>query len=291
MPTPRLLYLLTPPALLTFTIHRGLLHLETQYPAVPPGPASHSPALLTPAHPATQRCAAVDIYQARVPVAALLRTARKTLQQAAAAAADSHRDGPETQFDASQPSLRKAWAVVFLTSPILTTEAKLVGLLRTGTFQPGDRGLSIEGFGHPAAPDRQRKRELINGVLTVERAPDSSSSSSSHGLLVSWTMPDAPREFFEYLAGRWRYPYRLMSGGRHEWSVSEPYLVGAAAEAGGDGPPGEEWVVDVRFASAHDYEVVAAEGEDQKVIPGWTGRLHRGYARLLLLNAVHQIQG
>jgi hypothetical protein len=92
-------------------------------------------------------------------------------------------------------------------------------------------------------------------------------------------LPDAPRLFFEKIA-RWGYPWRLMSGVRHEMSVSEPFQRNAGM------------FVEVRFASAHDYEVVDAEGEreKQKIIPAWVLRLHRGYARFILDSAVRELQ-
>lgn len=69
---------------------------------------------------------------------------------------------------------------------------------------------------------------------------------------------------------RWGYPWRLMSGGRHELSVPEPFEEVEDDES--QGP-----FVEVRFASAYDYEVVPEEGDlqHQKMIPGWTWRLHR----------------
>ncbi|RAL12197.1 uncharacterized protein BO97DRAFT_390445 [Aspergillus homomorphus CBS 101889] len=283
-PGTRLLYLLTPPALLTYTVHRGLTHLEAKYPAVPPEQAS-SRALTTPENPATQRCAEIDIYQARVPVEGLLRAA-------AAAAAAATNNNPNTSNTNLSPTintqtLQTAWAILFLTSPIIQTEAKLIGLLTTGKFHPGDVGLSPAGFQPPEpSPDNPAptKRKLINGGFIVERQP----TESPYGLLASWKIPNEPREFFERIA-QWGYPWRLMSGGRHEWSVSEPYLVDES-EGAADGTKEREWVVDVRFASAHDYEVVEAEGERQKVIPGWGGRLHRGFAMLLVEDTVRRVK-
>ncbi|CAG8893843.1 unnamed protein product [Penicillium nalgiovense] len=64
-------------------------------------------------------------------------------------------------------------------------------------------------------------------------------------------------------------------------SVSEPFQRN-----------GQGIFVEVRFASAHDYEVVDAEGEleKQKIIPAWVLRLHRGYARFILDSAVRELQ-
>lgn len=122
----------------------------------------------------------------------------------------------------------------------------------------------------------------MNGMLSVERSPSSGSWLSMSGpsaLLVSWKVSDIAREFFEKIAG-YGYPWRLMSGGRHEVSVSKPFK-----EEG-------RQVVEVRFASAHDYEIIPDEGEleKQKVIPAWSGRLHRGFARLILDSAVRELQ-
>lgn len=122
----------------------------------------------------------------------------------------------------------------------------------------------------------------MNGIFSVERPPSSRSWLSMSGpsaLLVSWKVPDNARVFFEKIAG-YGYPYRLMSGGRHELSVSKPFK-----EEG-------RQVVEVRFASAHDYEVVSEEGEleKQKITPAWVGRLHRGFARLILDSAVRELQ-
>lgn len=71
-----------------------------------------------------------------------------------------------------------------------------------------------------------------------------------------------------------------MSGGRHEISVSEPFK----------GEDGE--YVEVLLATAHDYEIIPGEGElkDQKIIPGWTGRLHRAFARFVFDISVREMK-
>ncbi|PYI29663.1 hypothetical protein BP00DRAFT_427282 [Aspergillus indologenus CBS 114.80] len=313
-PRTRLLYLyLLPPAALltlTYTTHRTLTDLEHKYPAIPASQGSTA-ALTTPTDPSTQRCAEIDIYQARVPVRALLRA------EAAITGTTVPENLPtDKRPEVSPATLQKAWAHLFLTSPILQTEAKLLGLCTQGTFHPGDVGLSAGGFAPVAAdPDTtannnntdhpesrgqdqgqgqgqaqgqaqaqpQHKRHLINGGFTVERPPE-----HPGGLLASWRVPDGARRVFEALA-HWGYPCRLMSGGRHEWGVSEVYLVDSEGQREGPGPGPGEWVVDVRFGSAHDYEIVAAEGERQKVVPRWVGRLHRGYARVLVEDAVRRL--
>lgn len=121
-------------------------------------------------------------------------------------------------------------------------------------------------------------RVLLNGVATIQRGIGA--DQDSNGLLISWKMPDEPRVFFEKMA-RWGYPWRLVSGGRHEMSVSEPF------EVEGDG---RKKFVEVRFSTVHDYEVVLEEGEMQKVMPAWVLRLHRGFARLVLDVAVKEVQ-
>ncbi|RAK74029.1 uncharacterized protein BO72DRAFT_530557 [Aspergillus fijiensis CBS 313.89] len=307
----RLLYLLTPPTLLTYTIHRTLTHLETKYPPIPAAQGSTA-ALTTPTNPSTQRCAEIDIYQARVPVRALLRAEAAltgTDPNTTTTTTTTTENNPDNPPRISQATLQKAWAHLFLTSPILQTEAKLIGLLTTGRFHPGDVGLSAAGFAAvpsetvpdtvidtdtaPKDPESQgwQKRKLINGGFIVERDPE-----SPGGLLASWRIPDEAREFFERLA-RWGYPCRLMSGGRHEWGVSEVYFCKSEDGGGGEGEgegEGEgkagEWVVDVRFGSAHDYEIVEAEGAAQKVVPRWVGRLHRGFARVLVEDAVRRLR-
>jgi hypothetical protein len=60
-------------------------------------------------------------------------------------------------------------------------------------------------------------------------------------------------------------------------SVSEPSEV-----------PGQGAFVEVRFAGTHDYQIVPGEKE-QKFVPGWTLRLHRGYARFILGRAVKDV--
>ncbi|PKX91753.1 uncharacterized protein P174DRAFT_514179 [Aspergillus novofumigatus IBT 16806] len=248
-----LLILALPPVAIGYGIHRGLSALEAQYPPLPLEPTT-SIALRTPRNPETQFCAYTDIYAARVPVKALLPRAQVT-------------DGVSDQLKSTNFEITSAWARAFIGNKILRTEGSLVGLLAKGKFSPGDTGDTPAGFASPDASGEPRS--LLNGVLVVERPP---SEDDRDGLLVSWRMSDEPRRFFEKIA-RWGYPWRLLSGGRHELSVSEP----------SDG---------VRFASAHDYEIVPEEGDlqHQKTIPGWTGRLHRGYARLLLDCAVRELK-
>jgi hypothetical protein len=108
------------------------------------------------------------------------------------------------------------------------------------------------------------------GSLTVTRADP---------LLAEWTFPPGAVGFVRAAAVRARYPWRFMSGGRHEWTV-----VGPGRDEHG------EMAVEVRFASAHDYEVVPEEGARQKTVPEWTARLHRAYARWLLDERVRALK-
>lgn len=109
----------------------------------------------------------------------------------------------------------------------------------------------------------------------VEKEPV---QKDSNGLLVSWSMADDPRLFFEKIA-RWGYPWRLMSGGRHEMSVSEPFEV-----------KGKGKLIEVKFSAAHDYEIIPEEKDKQKITPEWTNRLHRGYARFVLDSAAREVE-
>ncbi|KAL4978309.1 hypothetical protein BDW66DRAFT_130743 [Aspergillus desertorum] len=245
-------YIAVPSIAAVYATHLGLNRLETEYPALSPT-AAGSKALSTPAKP-TQHCAYTDIYAVRIPLRALQARTR--------------------HFDTKdQTALEEAWARSLLTSRLLRTEAALIGLFANGRYDPGDVGQN----GFAPGPGSDKPRALLNGALIVRRRPG---EEGSNGLLVSWEMPDGPRLFFEKIA-RWGYPWRLMSGGRHEMSVSEPFSIKGLGE-----------MVEVRFSAAHDYEVVAAEGglEQQKVLPAWAIRLHRGYARLILGMAAREVQ-
>lgn len=246
----RLIYIAAPIGAISYGIHRGLSHLEEKYPNLPAS-ENASKALLIPANSKTQRCAYTDIFAARLPLSAL-----------------ETRTQPADKED--QITLEEAWARSVLGSRVLRTEASILGLLSRGTFSPGDIGAQGFGSGLDGKP-----QELLNGVAYTQRAPGT--DTDSQGLLIAWYMADDPRLFFEKIA-RWGYPWRLMSGGRHEISVSQPYEV-----------PGEGRVVDVRFAGAHDYKIVEGEGVNQKVIPAWVMRLHAGYARLILDLAVREV--
>ncbi|KAL4924541.1 uncharacterized protein BDV17DRAFT_208609 [Aspergillus undulatus] len=286
------LYILTPPAvvgsLAAYAIDRKLSDLEAIYPALPVNDSTCSEALRTPNFPSTQHSPHIDIYSARIFFKDLGLTVTPKLTQ------NWHEPEVIARLKASNSTL---WARWVLQGRIMRWEEKIIGLLSGNGFHPGDNGGTPRGFAPVAdlvpiatAEERQRerprkgeqpgqKRKLLHGVLTVERPP---STENPYGLLVSWKMADGPRLFFERIA-RWGYPWRLMSGGRHEFSVSDPYLV-----------PGEEdrgHAIDVRFASAHDYEIVPEEGdlEKQKTIPNWSARLHRGYAMFILDQSVRDL--
>ncbi|KAJ5592389.1 hypothetical protein N7537_009293 [Penicillium hordei] len=238
-----------------YSIHRGLSHLEEKYPALPL--VAGSRALRKPLSPDTQRCAYTDIYAAQIPLQAL----------------EARVPNPKIS---TRAELEYAWARSVLGTKILRTEGSLLGLLTNFRFKPCDTGNSEGGF----SPDKTTgaPRVLLNGMFQVQRLP--AADADSNGLLVSLKLPDEPREFFENIA-RWGYPWRLMSSLRHEMSVSEPFQVN-----------GQGMFVEVRFSTAHDYELVDSEGEleKQKIIPAWTLRLHRGYARFVLDSAVRELQ-
>ncbi|KAJ5738466.1 hypothetical protein N7493_001621 [Penicillium malachiteum] len=251
-------YFIIPSGLTVYGTHLGLSHLEKKYPNQPL--TTGSKALQTPSGPNTQHCPYTDIYAARVPLQSLITQCRN-----------------QTDKTLSKTDLEDAWARTVFGSRIMKTEASVVGLFTKGKYEPGDTGDTPEGF----APNKTtgKPRELVNGLMSVQR--EIGADDDSNGLLLSWRMADEPRVFFERI-GRWGYPWRLMSGGRHEMSVSEPYRVDGESEL----------VMDVRFSAAHDYEVVREEGDlgNQKTLPEWTNRLHRGYARLILDRAARELQ-
>lgn len=158
------------------------------------------------------------------------------------------------QGDAA-PSIEEAWARIFFESRTLRAEGQLVAFSRS----PGACG--EHGF--------RQGEKLLHGLFEVRRAP-----APGVPLLVSWKMPDEPVAFFTRIAA-WGYPWRLMSGGRHELPVGEVDAEG---------------MVEVGFSAAHDYEVVPEEGHAQKTIPEWTKRLHRAYAMWLLDERVEEVR-
>ncbi|KAF2136326.1 uncharacterized protein K452DRAFT_292522 [Aplosporella prunicola CBS 121167] len=248
MPRTRALLITTlvsaPPAYYAYyTLHR----LETEYPALDPTTHSTTSLRATP-NPHTQHTPHIDVYGARVPLRTLLEKAR--------------RDGCHcaTPVPPNATSPEDAWARFFLQSRGLRSEGRLAAagskLLNRDAGDAGECGF-------------QPGQELLNGVFGVVRAP-----GRAQPLLLSWAFPARARGACEALA-RWGYPWRFMSGGRHELGVGEV---------------DKEGMVEVRFASAHDYEVVDEEGERQKTIPAWTGRLHRAWARWLLDERVRRLR-
>ncbi|KAK8242987.1 hypothetical protein IWZ00DRAFT_349256 [Phyllosticta capitalensis] len=150
-------------------------------------------------------------------------------------------------------SLEYLWAKTFHSSPLLRVESRLFGW-----GSPGDCGEN----GLP------RGRALFNGLFIVVRSPEPGSP-----ILMRWDMPAGVVAFFRS-AARLGYPWRIMSGGRHECSV---------------GDVDAEGMVEVRFSCAADYEWLPEEGADQKTIPRWGSRLHRIYARWLLDERVREL--
>lgn len=253
----RAVTLLTPPILIVYGINKGINHLESRYPPLP-ADTTTSTALRTP-QSTSQFCRHVDVYSAKIPL--------------------RHLENRIKDEDSSTPSpqeLHEAWARSLIGSSVLRTEGSLIGLLTRWKWHPGDVGDGCNGFGTNRKTGAPRK--LLNGVFTVLRTP-AERDGREHGLLVSWTLSPDLRRLFEKIA-RWGYPWRFMSGGRHEISVSEPFK--------GDG--GE--YVEVLFATAHDYKIIPEEGDlsKQKAIPEWTGRLHRAFARLVLDVAVRELK-
>ncbi|KAK7539452.1 uncharacterized protein J3D65DRAFT_280554 [Phyllosticta citribraziliensis] len=156
--------------------------------------------------------------------------------------------------DSDAKSFEEAWARKFLSSPVLRAESRLFGL-----GSPGDCGED----GMPQG------RALLNGLFIVVRAPETHAP-----VLLRWDMAPGVVGFFRTMATQLGYPWRMMSGGRHELSVGE-------VDADG--------MVEVRFSSAHDYEWLPGEGNEQKTIPNWVLRLHRTYARWLLDERVREL--
>ncbi|PWY68493.1 hypothetical protein BO94DRAFT_540175 [Aspergillus sclerotioniger CBS 115572] len=276
--TTRLLILLTPPALLTYTTHRYLSTLEAKYPPVDPTTTT-SLALRTPSSP-TQHCPEIDVYEARaVPVKSLLKRYKHILQINGQSQLITAEDNPpKNEKERRKETLTKSWTLTFLNTAPLLHEASIFGLFLNRSYSPGDTGLTTL----TSTPTTKKGERLLNGIFTIESFTPSHSPSTPNtlpGLILSWSIPPEPILFFEKMA-KWGYPFRLMSGGRHEIGISPVYI-----------HEGEE-VVDVRFASAHDYEVLESEGglESQKMIPKWTGRLHRGYARFLLHSAIQDLE-
>jgi hypothetical protein len=149
----------------------------------------------------------------------------------------------------SSPVTLDTWTRTFLSTPTLVLESRFFG------SEPPDVGSN--GF--------HSGQQLLNGIFNVVRVP-----SDDEGLLVDWELPDSTVRFFEKLA-RWKYPWRLMTGGRHEWMVKYTEKME---------------ITEVGWGSVHFYR----EFGDGRTIPEWTKRLHRAYARYLVDAAVMKME-
>lgn len=228
----------------TYYVYSTISRLEAKHLRLQPEAAStsafRSPSTGAYEHPGRHYTPHIDVYGGKVPARAL----------------EDHRD----PVNGRRLNPEEAWARFFFESPVLRLEGKLLGGFSKG---PGDCG--EQGFNTGQA--------LLNGGLEVIRPPSHPSSIWSLGLarpeplLVQWVFPPHLVSFCRKVATDWGYPYRFMSGGRHEWSV---------------GQVAHDGTVEVRFGSAHDYEWIDSEGKNQKTIPEWTGRLHRAYSMWLL---------
>ncbi|KAI7785080.1 hypothetical protein LA080_008115 [Diaporthe eres] len=234
----------------TYYVYSTITRLEATYPRLQPEAASTSAFRATSdntyQHPGRHHTPHVDIYGARVP-ARVLHEQHDPLT--------GRRLSPE-----------EAWARVFLQSPVLQLEGKLFGGFTRGTGDVGE-----DGF--------HRGQQLLNGGFEVLRAPSQPPSifrplTRPEPLLVQWVFPSHLVVFCRKAATDWGYPFRFMSGGRHEFSVGENH----------------QGMVEVRFGSAHDYEWVDSEGKTQKAIPEWVSRLHRAYAMWLLDERIHALK-
>ncbi|KAG9782031.1 hypothetical protein ABEF93_005583 [Exophiala dermatitidis] len=254
--------------------HLYLNSLERRYPALPPETTT-SKILRAPDDPKTQRCAYVDVFAARVPLRKLLQSDNSNGFESTSSSNSTHQD------------LALVWAQRFLDSRIMRMERDYFGLPRLDPANSEELRDAKEGDWRLGEVRVVRRSSEANadaeGSLLLQRPSKTSTSTSTSSsnnrvkaVLFCWSMPDDPRLFFEKLAA-WGYPWRLMSGGRHELNVE---LL--------DGN-GEEPMVEVRFAAAHDYQIVPSEGDRQKIIPGWVMRLHKGFGRFVLDQVVKEL--
>jgi hypothetical protein len=235
----------------TYYVYSTVTRLEATYPRLQPESTSTPGFRATPEStyqlPGRHHTPQVDVYGARVP-ARVLHEQRDPLS--------GRRLSPE-----------EAWARTFLQSPVLQLEGRLFGGFSRGTGDAGE-----DGF--------QSGQKLLNGVFEVLRPPSQPPSlfrplTHPEPLLVQWVFPPHLVTFCRKAATDWGYPFRFMSGGRHELSV---------------GNVDNNGTVEVRFASAHDYQWVDSEGKHQKAIPEWVARLHRAYAMWLLDERVRALK-
>lgn len=217
--------------------YHTITRLEAKYPPCPPE-SSSTLAFRTPSDPATQHTPYVDVYAARVPVHGLVDPIAKNAES-------------------PSPSIEEAWARTFLENKLLRATGRAMG--------PAPSTKPVDGGEHGFHQDQK----LLHDQFLVLRP-----AAPGSPLLMAWQLPDEPVAFFRKIA-RWGYPWRLMNGGRHEFSV---------------GPVDAEGMVEVRHGSAHDYEWVEEEGEGQKTIPEWIKRCHRAYAMWLLDERAEEVR-
>lgn len=234
-----------------YYVHSTIARLEARYPRLQPETSSTSAFRATPdnayQHAGKHHTPHVDIYGAKVPAKAL-----------------HNQNDPLTGRKLSPD---EAWARLFLQSHVLQLEGKLFGGFSKGTGDAGENGF-------------HKGQQLLNGGFEVLRAPSQPSSifrplAHPEPLLVQWVFPPQLVAFCDKAATDWGYPFRFMSGGRHEFSV---------------GDEDHNGMIEVRFGSAHDYELVDSEGKNQKAIPQWTSRLHRAYAMWLLDERIQALE-
>lgn len=166
-------------------------------------------------------------------------------------------------------SPQEAWARFFLQSPILKFEGRMVGGFTQG---PGDLG--EEGF-HVGQKLLNGMGEVIVASARPATVPLDSSTHQEAPVLLQWEFPPPGVDLYRKAARDWGFPYRVMSYGRHEFGLGEV---------------DEEGMVEVRFATAHDYEWLPEEGDAQKLQPKWVGRLHRAFAMWLLDERVRTLK-
>lgn len=166
-------------------------------------------------------------------------------------------------------SSQEAWARFFLQSPILKFEGRMVGGFTRGPGDLGEKGFHIG-------------QKLLNGMGEVIVAsarpatvPLNASTHQEAPILLQWEFPPPGVDLYRKAAKDWGFPYRVMSYGRHEFGLGEV---------------DEEGMVEVRFATAHDYEWLPEEGDAQKLQPKWVGRLHRAFAMWLLDERVRALK-
>ena len=222
------------------TLDWTLSKLETQYPNLPAEKRT-SRALQSPGDPSRQRCAYIDTYATKIPVRLLERKALLSSKQ-------NNDSSLLTRED-----LQRAWVEAVMGSRVMRARERF--------------------FSTPS-----NDPDSIPGLTIVRGFGKGEEEFTNYGYLLSWEMPRPACEFFES-AAHYGYPWRLMSGGRHEIGVAST----------DDNSDDDDDDVEVRFVSAHDYEIVPDEGHDQKVIPKWVGRLHSAYARVILDQAVHEL--